>query len=137
MPSMELFDLFRALDLPAGDYAVFGSGPLIIRGIIEPANDLDVLSRGEAWAWASEVGELVELPEHGVTVASLFDGAITIGTVWAIGDVDVDELIDSAELIDGIPFVRLEHVAAYKRIAGRPKDLEHLALLDRYEAGRG
>jgi predicted nucleotidyltransferase len=130
----DLFDLLRSLYLAEGDYAVFGSGPLIVRGVIEATNDLDILSRGIAWATAAAAGELVELREHGVTVVSLFDGAITVGTEWAIGDFDVDELIDTAEMIDGIPFVRLEHVVAYKRLAGRPKDLEHLKLLAAHQA---
>lgn len=130
----DLFNLLRALSLPQGDYAVFGSGPLIVRRVIEPANDLDVLSRGAAWAAAVETGELVT--ERGVTIASHFDGAITFGTEWAIGDFDVDELIDTAEVIDGIPFVRLEHVVAYKEIAGRPKDRRHLAALEDYLAAR-
>ena len=47
--SHHLFGLLRSLDLPMGDFAVFGSGPLIVRGIIEAANDLDVVSRGRAW----------------------------------------------------------------------------------------
>jgi hypothetical protein len=135
-PNTDLFDLLRSLDLPTGDYAVFGSGPLIVRGVIEPTNDLDVVSRGAAWAAAVKLGQLVDLPEHGVTVATLFDGAITVGTEWAIGDFDVDELIDTAETIDGIPFVRLEHVVAYKQIARRDKDVEHLELLAEYEAWR-
>ena len=129
-----LFDQLRSLDLPAGDFAVFGSGPLIVRGIIEPGNDLDVISRGPAWTMAAAVGEVIHLPEFGVAIASLSDGAITIGTEWAIGDFDIDELIDTAEVIDSIPFVRLEHVAAYKRIAGRPKDRSHLEQLARYQA---
>ena len=58
---------------------------------------------------------------------------LSIHTEWAIGDFDVDELIDTAEVIDGIPFVRLEHVVAYKRIASRDKDVEHLA---EYESRR-
>ena len=124
----DLFALLRSLDLPRTDYAVFGSGPLIVRGIIEPTNDLDVISRGAAWETAARQGDLVE--ERGVTVAVLFGGAITVGTEWAIGEFDVDELIDTAELIDGLPFVRVEHVVAYKRIAGRPKDIEHLAALE-------
>jgi hypothetical protein len=131
-----LFDLLRSLHLAEGEYAVFGSGPLIVRGVIEPTNDLDIVSRGIAWATAAAAGELVELREHGVTVVSLFDGAITVGTEWAIGDFDVDELIDTAEMIDGIPFARLEHVVAYKRLAGRPKDLEHLELLAAYQRSR-
>ena len=68
-------------------------------------------------------------------IVSLFDGTVTIGTEWAIGEFDVDELIDTAETIDGLPFVRLVHVIRYKEIAARPKDLRHLELLR--GAGRG
>jgi hypothetical protein len=128
----DLFDLLRSLELPSGDYAVFGSGPLIVRGIIEPANDLDVVSRGAAWEQAAQLGSLVE--ERGVTIASFFDGTITIGTEWAIGDFDIDELIETAETIDGLPFVRLDHVVTYKEIAGRPKDRRHLAALEDFLA---
>jgi hypothetical protein len=133
-PGPHLFELLRSLALPNGDYAVFGSGPLLVRGIIGAAGDLDVLCRGEAWARARRLGRVAE--EHGVPVVSLFDGAVTLGTAWAIGAFDVDHLIDTAEVIDGVPFVRLEHVVAYKRIADRPKDREHLRLLAGYEAAR-
>lgn len=122
----ELFELLRSLELPIGDYAVFGSGPLIVRGIIEATNDLDVISRGAAWTRAREAGNLVVLPEDGAEVVSCFDGAITVGRSWRYGAVDIDQLIDTAELIEGIPFVRLEHVIRYKEIAARPKDLDHL-----------
>jgi len=125
----DLFDLLRSLDLPIGDYAVFGSGPLIIRGIIEATNDLDVVSRGDAWEQARASGDLVTLPLDGAVIVSCFDGAITIGRSWAYGDVDIDNLIDTAEVIDGTPFVGLEHVVAYKKIADRPKDRQHLRLL--------
>ena len=39
---------------------------------------------------------------------------------------DHDDLIDTAELIDGLPFVRLEHVIDYKQVRASPKDLLHL-----------
>ena len=114
-----------------GDYAVFGSGPLIIRGIIEATNDLDVISRGEAWNQACEIGDQVHLADHAVEVMSFFGGAITVGTSWAYGEFDIDWLIDTAEVIDGLPFVRLKHVVRYKEIAARPKDLNHLRLLEK------
>ena len=79
------------------------------------------------------MGELTYLPEHGIEIVSCFGGLVTIGTEWAIGDFDVDELIDTAEIIDELPFVRLEHVISYKEIAARPKDLDHLQLIE--EAG--
>jgi len=54
------------------------------------------------------------------------NGRITFGNEWGIGDFDVNLLIDTAETISGLPFVRLEHVIAYKRIANRPKDIRHI-----------
>ena len=54
------------------------------------------------------------------------DGAVTFGKKWGIGKFDVDELIDTAEIIDGLPFVRLEHVICYKKIRASAKDLLHL-----------
>lgn len=125
-----LFDSLRSLGLPKGEYAVFGSGPLIVRGVIDTANDLDVVSRGAAWETACDLGEMVTLVEYGVDVVSFLDGAITVGTSWAYGDVDIDDLIDTAEIIDGLPFARLEYVVTYKKIAARPKDIEHLRLLE-------
>lgn len=128
-----LFDLLRSLHLPAGEYAIFGSGPLLVRGIIARAGDLDVICRGAAWEAARRLGPLTE--QHGVPVVSLFDGQVTLGCKWAVGEVDESSLISTAEVIDGLPFVRLEHVVAYKRIIDRPKDREHLRRLAQYERG--
>jgi len=123
-----IFDLLRSLDLPTADHAVFGSGPLIVRGIVEPTNDLDVISRGAAWEVAAAAGDL-EVLSDGAVIAAFFGGIITIGTRWAMGDFDLDELIDTSEMIEGIPFVLLKYVVAYKRFADRPKDRAHLASL--------
>jgi hypothetical protein len=124
----------RALGLPAGNFMLFGSAPLLVRGIVPPTGDVDVLARGPAWEAARALGPTVRLPHYGVDVVRLLDGRIDIGTVWGIGNVDVDDLIDSAEDIDGLPFAGLAHVRAYKELAGRPKDREHLRLLDAWEA---
>ncbi len=119
----------RALRFQPDNYAVFGSGPLLVRGIIPEVNDIDIVSRSRAWEQAQSIGALVHLPEHDITVASFFAGTVTVGTSWAIGNVDIDDAIETAELIDGIPWVRLDLVVAYKELAGRPKDIEHLRLL--------
>ena len=124
----------RALGLPAGNFMLFGSAPLLVRGIVPPTGDVDVLARGPAWEAARALGPTVRLPHYGVDVVRLLDGRIDIGTVWGIGNVDVDDLIDSAEDIDGLPFAGLAHVRAYKELAGLPKDREHLRLLDAWEA---
>ncbi len=38
-----LFDRLRTLSLPEGSFAVFGSGPLAIRGLIDEIGDLDII----------------------------------------------------------------------------------------------
>lgn len=131
--SAALLERLRSLDLPPGSFAVFGSGPLLVRGIIEEAGDLDVLVKRPAWDRVARIGVLVEV-EDGAMVVSVDDGALTFGRSWAYGDFDVEELIDTAETIDGLPFVRLEHVVTFKEAAGRPKDREHLALLAAWRA---
>lgn len=122
----ELFDKLRALDLPDGEYAVFGSGPLAIRGLIERVGDLDVLARGEAWERVRDLGEIVLV--DGDETIDLGNG-LHFGRGWGYGDFDVDALIADAENIEGIPFVRLGAVIEYKVLAGRPQDLQHLVLL--------
>ncbi|OFW66136.1 MAG: hypothetical protein A2Z12_02565 [Actinobacteria bacterium RBG_16_68_21] len=126
----QLFGLLAGLDLPLPDHAVFGSGPLIVRGIVPAGSDLDVICRGPAWEAARRLGPLVHDADHDVALVELYDGAITFGVSWGIGRFDIGMLIDTAEVIDGIPFVRLEHVIAYKQASGRTKDAEHLRLLD-------
>jgi len=124
----KLFDMVRSLELPVGDYAIFGSGPLIVRGIIVATNDLDIISRGAAWEQVRQVGEISTF-DDGNEGVNLFDQRITFGITWKYGSFDLDELIDTAEIIEGLPFVRMEHVIAYKQAADRPKDREHLRRL--------
>ena len=128
--TITLFDQLRQLELPTNDYAIFGSGPLAIRKIIPSCNDLDIICRREVWDTVCQIGKTEYLSEYKVTVASFSDNAITFGTAWGIGDFDVDELIDTAEIIESLPFVRIKHVVAYKIVRSSAKDLMHLAALE-------
>lgn len=127
--SATLFDRLRMMNLPAGDYAVFGSGPLLVRGIIHSCNDLDVICRGAAWQAVRVQGAIEFLPEYDIEIVTMLEGKLTFGTRWGIGDFDIDELIESAEIIDDLPFVRLEHVVAYKKTRASTKDVQHLEAL--------
>ncbi len=127
--SHPLLQRLRALSLPLGHYAVFGSGPLLVRGLIPDVGDLDVLVRGPAWSTAAEHGQVIRLDAYDIDVISVDGGALTFGRTWGIGSFDVDTLIDTADIIDGIPFVTLDHVIVYKRMANRPKDVHHLELM--------
>ncbi|MEE8497253.1 MAG: hypothetical protein V3S62_01830 [Acidimicrobiia bacterium] len=128
----ELFELLRSMALPTGHYAVFGSGPLLARGIIESVSDLDVICRGPAWSRACELGPLVDLDEEGVQIVSAHGGAITFGKTWGYGSFDLGDLIDTADVILDLPFVRLGQVIEFKRVANRPKDQAHLDLIEKF-----
>lgn len=124
--AVELFDRLRGLDLPPNSYAVFGSGPLAAHGLIDEVGDLDVIVRDDAWDHVKALGTIVM---HGNDAVVDLGNGLTFGRSWAYGDVDVAQLIEGVETIDGLPFVQLEAVLAYKRIAGRPKDLRHIELM--------
>lgn len=125
-PADLLFDRLRRLSLPAGQYAVFGSGPLAVRGLIERVGDLDVIVRGEAWDQVVVLGRVVMLGAH--ETVDLGTG-LTFGRSWAYGDFDIGKLIDDAGWIEELPFVRLSAVVEYKELADRPKEREHIRLI--------
>ena len=116
------------LGLPPEDHALFGSGPLLVRGWINEVGDLDVIARGAAWDLAKRVGRIEHFDTDNLEYVVAGD-YVTIGTRWLIGDFDIDQLIDTAEVINGVRCVLLRHIVAYKRIADRPKDRSHLAVL--------
>ena len=122
----DLFNYVIQLGLPQDDFAIFGSGPLIVRGVIPFANDLDIICRNDAWETVRTAGRPHFLPEYDTTVVSMENGAITFGTAWGIGQFDINTLIDTAEILGGLPFVKLQYVIEYKKIRGLPKDLSHI-----------
>ena len=127
-----LFGKLRALELPHRDYAVFGSGPLAARGLIDEVCDLDVVARRTAWTKARGLGPVQPAP-GGDPVVMLEGRAIEIFGGWL--GWDIDAIIDGAQIIDGVPFARLEDVLAFKLHFGRPKDLVHARLISEHLRG--
>ena len=126
-----LFRLLDKLALPPSDYVVTGSGPLLAHGLKANIHDLDLIARGEAWAIAEELGKVRPARSATGLRVALFDGDIEIFDHWIGGLNDVDALIDSAEVIDGVPFMSLADTLRWKRELGRAKDLADIQLIER------
>ncbi|MEU8538974.1 hypothetical protein AB0C52_03075 [Streptomyces sp. NPDC048717] len=121
-----------SLGLPAADYVVAGSGPLLAHGLRDEVTDLDVVARGDAWKIATSMADPVRAPSgHGFMVL-LFDGGIEIFDRWLPGGAGVDALIDSAEVIQGIPFCPLVEVLEWKIRSNREKDQPDIRAIAQY-----
>ena len=112
----ELDGIVKELGLDKTDYAIFGSGPLAIREIIEPT-DLDIIVKKDKYPFDQN-------PKIIGNIEFTYD--------WPYVD-DVNLLINDSEIINGHPFVSLEYVKIYKSKLNRSKDRIHLDKIKEYE----
>ena len=97
----------KRYNLKRGDYAIFGSAPLVAKGIIDDVNDLDVIIKPSKWTF-NEAGE------YRTKNIEFFDN-------WY--GFDIEDLIDNHTFEhDGFDYVDLEWVMKYKRMLSRSKD---------------
>jgi len=115
------------LNLPKWKYAIFGSGPLAIRGIREN-QDLDIIVKQEVW------DTLVNLyPDslHSTRICLQIEN-IEIYRDWLDLSHKINEMIDNAELIENFPYVQLKYVLESKAQRGKEKDLKDIELIKKY-----
>jgi hypothetical protein len=130
-----LMQKLLSLGLPPEDYAVFGSAPMALRGLKTLNNDIDVIARGAAWEKAKQYCFPEESPMRFGNFLKLFDGKIEIYHSWFPKDAwNVDELIDGAEVVDGVRYVKLEEVLKYKKARFAEKDRKDIEAIENYLA---
>ena len=121
-----------SLKFSTSDYAVFGSGPMFAHRIKDLGHDIDIIARGSVWDKVRSLEDPVRAETGTGYVVKLFSGELEIFNNWAPGMWDVDELIDTAEVFDGIRFVTLQNVIKWKELFGRDKDKEHVKMIREY-----
>lgn len=132
LSELRLFRLLEKLALPAGDFIVAGSGPLLAHGLKPSIHDLDLVARGKAWELAAARAPIVGSKSGFGQRVVLCHGAVEVFDHWLGGSGDVDAMIDGAELIEGVPFMSLPDTLRWKRRLGRAKDLADIRLIERY-----
>ena len=125
----DLFNKVKEIGLPLGKYAIFGSGPMGIRELRE-CRDLDIIVTEDIYniyknnsGWELKKCDKSEYLEK---------DNIELWKNWSPSDWNINQLIKNAEIIDDLPFVRLEEVLRWKKILGREKDLEDIKIIERY-----
>lgn len=99
---------------------------MLAHGLIDTVGDIDLLAAGAAWERAARLAEPEAAP-HGDWVVHVTPD-LDIYSGW-LGQ-DVAAILSRAEVIDGLPVAHLSDVAAYKRLLDRPKDKDHVRLLE-------
>lgn len=119
----ERLNELRKLKLPADKFAIFGNGPLSVRRLKE-AIDLHIIVKKDIW----------NILDRKFMARNNY-GAIILGGIEVVKDMlpwfdDLDELIDSADIIDGIRYVKLEYVLKWKKDMDREKDKNDIKLIE-------
>jgi len=140
----ELIELLRQhvpSDFNPDDFVIAGSARLGAVGITARFTDLDLLARpgSKTWQRALEIAfEHASEYEHaplktsaytGAKIALLYGGAIEVCETWVLPGCETDELLAEAEMIDGLKFLPIREVVAYKLIMNRRKDFTDLAAI--------
>lgn len=136
---MDIFSRVLKYDLPAGEYAVFGSALLDVWGI-RRADDLDIIASEKLFAELKASGwgtlksypdgtEMISREDANVCTSQPFNPAISYNP-------DREQLVRDAVVINGVPFVRIEDVIACKHDYGRAKDHDDIASIARHLAHR-
>lgn len=102
---MKYLDELKLLNLPAGKFAIFGSGPMAIRGIRE-SEDLDIIVKQDLWN--TLVKKYPLLLHNNPTCLKI--GHVEIYKDWLELSDKINEMIDSAEIITNFPYVQLKYV---------------------------
>lgn len=131
-----LLSQLKSLNLPLGHYVINSSGVLAAHGIRE-ANDLDIVVTPEffkqlkrTYPMNTRKGfEIIEIGDLEILgPGSQFTSSPEIATV--------EEQIQAADIIDGIPYCKLELLRKFKQKMGRDKDLRDIELIDNYLSAR-
>lgn len=128
---LEKMEELKQLNLPEDKFAVFGSGPMAIRGIRE-ADDIDIIVLSELFGGLVEKYGEDKIKRGLYNQRSLQLGDVEIWEGWAPREWDIEKLIKEAEVFYGVRFVKLEEVLKWKKLMGREKDSKDVEMLKKF-----
>ncbi|MDR3125657.1 MAG: hypothetical protein LBU20_01100 [Candidatus Nomurabacteria bacterium] len=136
-----IIDVMKKLDLPTGEYAVFGSGLLDVLGI-RASRDIDlILTRKLYEKLAADGWEKFQYDngddglrnrDSGVYEAFYYCTLIPLHS-----EEDIKSYIKNAVMVDGVSFASLDDTLLWKSARGQEKDLRDVKLIKEYLVREG
>ncbi len=125
---MNFKERIAELDLPKDSYVVVGSGILGALDI-RASNDIDLVVTEEVYRYIKSLAwEQGFWSDKVVFKKDVFD----IGNDWY--GKSAEDLLEQAQIVDGIPYLSLDNVYEWKKTNAREKDLRDLKLIDEYRS---
>ena len=122
----------RSLRLPSNKILIVGSGTLALLGL-KPNDDLDVWVTNDVYNSLKNNKKLHPVQQHGRLFYNTKDNSIEISNEMPCTKGRVEDYLKRAIVIYGFHFKSVDDVIAWKKCMGRPKDLQHIKLLEKYK----
>ncbi len=126
---MTIFDEVKKINLPLGQYAVVGSGVMSAHGIRQHG-DVDLIVTTELFEKLKKGGW--EMSKEKKNVIKYGNYEADIDCKYGEYQPNSKELIETAEIINGIPFIKLDEVIKFKKALNRDKDKNDIQLINNY-----
>lgn len=135
MNRQQLKQFVNKLDLPNGEYVIFGGASLTIRGLRD-CLDLDLFITdglydrllADGWIEKSENARTPYLivKKNGIPIQAF--------RVWEGGswEPDITSYLRTPEIVDDLPFMPLDELYEWKKVTARPKDIVDLKIIEEY-----
>ncbi len=124
-------DALKELNIPKDDFVIYGSAPMVLRGLKEKNNDLDVLVRDSLWdklciKYPDNVnGDYIDI--NGVSFTRTSKGFLG----------DIDEAICKSDVIDGYNILSILETKNWKEKVGGERHLADAKIIDEYLEKKG
>lgn len=123
----------KQINLPLGEYVVFGSGPMAAYGIRQ-SNDIDLFVTSKLYASLKTDGWKVNPRSSGGEYLSKDN--VEVYDTWEFGQYNPtpEQVIAQAVMLNGVPYAPLSEIMAWKKAFGRKSDISDIALIELYLA---
>lgn len=129
---IKYLDELEKIGLFKEDYIIWGSSPLIIRGLKEENDDLDILVKKDVWnklkeEYPFEIRQVGNIENEFVVIGNI-DITYRVVGLWE----DITELFIRADRKDGYYIFSLEDTIRWKTGTRREKDLIDIEKIRNY-----
>lgn len=128
---VNIFKTIKELNLPNGEYVVVGSGIMGALGIRE-INDVDLCVSSKILQTFKEKDGWRSYKKWNKTFLENKGKNIDMFSqlAWEGYQTTREKAIETAEHINGVPFLNIEETIKFKEALGREKDMEDIKLLE-------